>query len=453
MYSKKEIQDFRGYAKTHIIPHYAQNKELLECPKIFTKGEGVFVEDIEGNRYIDSYASLLTTIVGHGRTEVIKAMEEELTRLAFYPNFFDCFSLPQIQLAQKLEEIMPGDLSVSFFVNSGSEGTETAMKMAKQYHWERGEKNRYKVISRQGSYHATTLGGTSACGLSWFKEPFEPLLPGYIVGSAARCQGCDEGTEHECDLSSLDAIKELIMWERPDTVSAVILDPIPGSNSGYPLPPKGYLNGLREFCDEHGILLIFDEVQTGFAKSGKMFACEHWGVTPDILVVGKGFSGGYCPIGAAVTTPKIQKEFSQPGHELRSGSTYGGHNAACAAAMAVIDIIQKEKLVENAKNVGGYIKDRLLSFKKYSIVGRVGGIGMLLAVNLDDNPEKGKPFDKKLAVGNWVRDYCYGKGMIMRNNGDILVVAPAVVMTKKEADIMLDILEDGVAAANTHFHK
>lgn len=453
MFNKKEIQDFREYAKKHIIPHYAQNKELLKCPKIFTKGEGVFVEDIEGNRYIDSYASLLTTIVGHGRQEVIDAITEELKRLAFYPNFFDCFSLLQIQLAKKLEEIMPGDLSVTFFVNSGSEATETAIKMAKQYHWERGEKNRYKIISRKDSYHAMTLGGTSACGINWFREPFEPLMPGFLVAPHAHCQGCDEGTEHQCDLSSLEAMKELIIWEHPDTVAAVILDPIPGSNSGYPLPPKGYLQGLRAFCDEHNILLIFDEVQTGFGKSGRMFACEHWEVVPDIIAIGKAFAGGYSPIAATVTTPRIHAEFSQPGHELRSGSTYGGHNAACAAAMKVIEIIQKENLVEKAVKTGKYIKDRLLEFKKYSIVGRVGGIGMLLAVNLMDDPETGKEFDKKLAVGNWVRDYCYKNGMIMRNNGDILVVAPAIVMNKKEADIMLDILEDGVAAGDKHFHK
>jgi adenosylmethionine-8-amino-7-oxononanoate aminotransferase len=453
MYSKKEIESLKSDAVKHIIPHYAVNKLLKENPKIYTRGEGCYVYDIEGNKYFDTFAGLLTTICGHGRKEVIEGINEVLNEMAFFPNFVDLFTVPQIKLAKKLDEIMPGDLSVSFFVNSGSEACETAIKIAKQYHWQRGEKGRYKIIGRRGSYHATTLGGISATGLNWFREPFEPLIPGFLIGPSAQCSHCEFNLNPEtCKMDCLESLKDLILWEKPETVAAVILDPIPGSNSGYPLPKDGYLQGLRDFCDEYGILLIFDEVQTGFGKSGKMFACQHWNVVPDLMALGKGFSGGYIPLGATVMKEKIHEEFTEPGKELRSGSTFGGHNAACIAALNIIEIIEKEKLVENAEKMGLLIKEKLNELKKYRIVGDIRGIGLLVALELAKDRESMSPIDLKLEVGGWIRDYCYKKGMILRNNGDILVIAPALIINESEINFMIDIFDEAISAASKHYN-
>ncbi len=447
-----EKKKLKKDALRYICPHFADNIELAKGPKIFVRGEGSYLYDIDGNRYLDTFASLLTTIIGHTRPEVIQAIQEQLKDLEFFPNYVDTFTVPLIKLARKIKDIMPGDLGVSFFVNSGSEACESAIKMAKQYHWEKGDRSRYKIIARRYSYHGTTLGGISATGIPWFREPFEPLLPGFIHGCSTRCYRCELGLKIEdCGLACLKAIEKLIIWEGPDTIAGVIIDPVPGSNIGYPLPPDGYLQGLRKLCDKYGILLIFDEVQTGFGKSGKFFACEHWGVTPDIMAIGKGFTGGYIPLGATITTEKIYKIFRKPGSEFRSGSTYGGHTVACAATLANIAVIEKENLVEKTARMGKYLKKELGKLYRYPIVGDIRGIGLLLAIELVSDKKSKRPLDSKLKVGSWIRDYCWNHGMILRNNGDILVIAPALTITKEQADEIIGTIDSAIAGAIRHF--
>ncbi|NJD01293.1 MAG: aspartate aminotransferase family protein [Ruminiclostridium sp.] len=318
MYTQSEIVELKKIAVDHICPHFASNMEISKCPKIFTKGEGCYIYDIEGKKYLDTFASLMTTVCGHNRQEIKDAIISQLDEMEFFPNYTDTYSVPQVKLSAKIAEIMPGDLSVCFFVNSGSEACETAIKMAKQYHWAKGEKQRYKIISRRHSYHGTTLGGISATGLQWFRQYFQPLIPGFIHSVATNCSKCELDCDSaSCGLACLKSMEKLILWEDPNSVAAVIIDPIPGSNTGYPVPPDGYLQGLRQLCDNYGILLIFDEVQTGFGKTGKMFACEHWNVVPDIMAIGKGFSGGYIPLGATILTPKIYEVFKNaPGTEF-----------------------------------------------------------------------------------------------------------------------------------------
>ena len=452
-YSQKQIEQLRADALNFIIPHFASNAELQKEPKIFTHGQGCYVYDIKGNKYLDTFASLLTTICGHHRPEIKQAIMNQLDKLEFWPNYVDQFTIPLINLAKKLAEVMPGDLSVSFFVNSGSEANETALKMARQYHRENGQPHRYKVVARRYSYHATTLGGTSVTGIPWFREYFEPLMPGCSFAPPARCCDCELDEKYpECELACLKAMEKLIEWEGPQTVSAIIMDPIPGSNIGSPLPPDGYLKGVRKLCDKHGILLIFDEVQTGFGKTGKWFACEHWDVTPDIITIGKAFTGGYIPLGATVTSPKVADKFrKEPGHELRSGSTYGGHTLACAATLANINIIDNEKLVEKAAKTGQYLKSKLEDLYKYPIVGDVRGIGMLWAVELMADRDSKTKLDTKLGIGSFIRQWCWDNGMILRNNDDILVYAPALVMSEQEIDIMLDLTEKAIKAAIKHY--
>jgi len=449
-WSKRQRDALRRDALKYILPHFASNASLAKGPKIYVRGEGCYLYDIDGKRYLDTFASLLTTICGHHRPEIAHAINDQLKLLEFFPNYVDTFTVPLVRLARKLADIMPGDLEVSFFVNSGSEANETAIKMARQYHLERGEPHRYKVTARRHSYSGTTLGGVSATGIPWFREYFEPLIPGCVFAPAARCHDCELGLKPKtCGLACLRAMEELVEWEGPDTISAIIMDPIPGSNIGYPLPPQGYLQGVRGLCDKHGILLIFDEVQTGFGKTGKWFACEHWNVVPDIMTIGKGFTGGYIPLAATVTRPKVADAFrKKPGCELRSGSTYGGHTVACAATLANIEIIEKEGLVQQAARKGKYVGRRLRGLGKYPIVGDVRGIGLLWAVELK---AKGQPLDPALDVGGWMRDYCYGKGMILRNNGDIIVIAPALVITLEQIEEMLSLMEEAIVAAMKRF--
>jgi adenosylmethionine-8-amino-7-oxononanoate aminotransferase len=451
--TEKEKKRLLEDAVNHIIPHFASWELLQKEPKIFLRGEGCYLYDIDGKRYLDTFASLLTTICGHHQPEVDQAIRDQLEKLEFFPNYVDTFTVPLIELARKLAEVMPGDLGVSFFVNSGSEANETALKMARQYHLERGETQRYKVLFRRHSYHGTTLGGSSATGLPWFREYFEPLLPGFVDSYSARCRFCELGLEPEtCDLACLKMMEQQIQWEGPEKFSALIMDPVPGSNIGYPIPPDGYLREVRALCDRYGMLLIFDEIQTGFGKTGKMFVCEHWDVTPDIMAIGKGFTGGYIPLGATVTTPEIYKVFQRAGHELRSGSTYGGHTLACAATLANIKVIQNNGLVENARVRGEYLRKKLGELGRYKIVGQVSGIGLLQALFLVADNATNTPLDPKLNVGSFIRDYCYRNGMIMRNKGDILVLAPALIITEEQIDEAMRILGEALGAAIERFN-
>jgi len=441
-------------ARAHVIPHFASNKSLARGPKIFTRGEGCYVYDLDGKRYFDSFATLLTTVCGHNRPEVTEVVRRQMETLEFFPNYVDTFTVPLLELARKLADIMPGDLAVSFFVNSGSEANETALKMARQYHVETGNRHRFKFIARRDSYHATTLGGTSVTGLPWFREYFEPLLPGCVFAPAARDHERPSGIgSRDYGRMCLQALDDLIQFEKPATIAGMIIDPLPGSNTGYPLPPEGYLNGVRSLCDQYGIVLIFDEIQTGFGKTGKWFFCQHENVVPDIMTIGKGFSGGYIPLGAAVTTPRIAEVFrKEPGCEFRSGSTYGGHPVACAAALANIAILERDKLVEHAAEMGTYVQARLNALaKKYAIVGGVRGIGLLWAIVLVADRSTGRQLDAALDVGGWIQDWCYSNGMILRNNGDILVLAPPLIITQEETDMVLDTIDRALAAAVREF--
>ena len=237
-FSDVEIQQMQKVANDNILAHWASNEDLAKGAKIFTGGEGCYVYDIHGNKYLDSFSSLITCILGHGREEMKKAIMEQMDKLAFFPNYHDSFTVPQIKLAEKLAEIMPGDLEVSFFISSGSEANETALKMARQYHWTNGEPHRYKVIARRYSYHGTTLGATSYTGIPPLRQCVEPLMPGALFTHPVNCYECELGLERSsCEMTCLNMLEKLIKWENSETISAMIMDPVPGSNFGYPLPP------------------------------------------------------------------------------------------------------------------------------------------------------------------------------------------------------------------------
>ena len=451
-YTDKERKRLEKSALEYLIGGAADNVDLAKGVKIFTAGEGCYLYDIHGNKFLDSFASLLTSVCGHNRPEMREAVVEQMKQLEFFPSYRDSFTVPMIQLAEKLAEITPGDLEVSFFASSGSEANEMAFKLAKQYHWERGEKHRYKVISRKFAYHGVTLGAVSNTGFTSLRECYEPLLPGAVFAPSVRCYDCELGLDvASCNLACLKAMENIVKWEGPKSISAVIMDPLPGSNIGYPVPPDGYLQGVRELCDKHGILLIFDEVQTGFGKTGKWFACEHWDVVPDFITVSKALTGGYLPLSAAVTTKKIADVFKKkPGTEFHSISTYGGHTTSCAVALATLKIFEEEKLVEKAAETGEYLKAELEKLYEYNAVNEVRGMGMVWAIELGNREAKTR-FDAKLGVGNFVRDWCWDNGMILRNNDDMLVIAPPLVASKEEIDLILGKIRKAIEAAIKHF--
>ncbi len=435
-------------ASRHLWQNYfSESESKRTIPKILVRGEGLYVYDSDGKRYLDTFASLLTTLCGHGRREVIEAVKNQMEKLAFFPGGYDCIMEPTVRLAEKLAELAPGSLSVSFFVCDGSEACETALKMARQYFWVKGEKARRKIIFRRGSYHGATMGGLSATGLPGSREPFEPLLSGFTHVMHARCYRCELNLRPEtCGLACLKNLEAVIEWEGPHTVAAIIMDPIPGSNTGFPVPADGYIQGVRNLCDKHGILLIFDEIQVGFGRTGKMFCCENWGVVPDIMAVGKGFSGGYLPLGAAIATEQIADTFKKLGG-FRHVHTYSGHATACAATLANIEIIVKEGLVRRSAELGRHLEKRLGELRKHPIVGDIRGMGTLWAVEMVADRQTRRALSPAGRAGGHVSAYCREHGMILRNNGDILVMAPALIMTNEQADEMVNTVDRAIADA------
>jgi adenosylmethionine-8-amino-7-oxononanoate aminotransferase len=247
-------------------------------------------------------------------------------------------------------------------------------------------------------------------------------------------------------------VEQQIQWEGPDSIVAFIMDPLPGSNIGFPVPPDNYMRRVRDLCDKYGMLLIFDEIQSGFGKTGRMFVCEHWDVVPDIMAIGKGFSGGYVPLAATVASTKIAAAFRKPGHEFRSGSTYGGHTLACAATLANIEVIEKDGLVQNAGRMGQYLRERLEGLRlKSKLAGFVSGLGLLQALFLTADNRSMAPLDGRLNVGSFIRDHCYQNGIILRNNGDILVFAPALIIRREQIDEVIAVLERALDAAARQF--
>ncbi len=420
--------------------------------KIIERGEGCYIYDADGRRYLDTFASLLTTICGHHRTEVHEAVLAQMRQIEFYPIYHDCLTPVVIELARRLAELAPGDLDVSFFVSDGSDATESAIKMARQYFWERGEKGRQKIIFRRNSYHGASFGAMAATGLAWFREPQEPLNPGFIPVMAPNPYRCELGLgPEESARAALRNTQAIIEWEGPHTIAAMILDPIPGSNVGFPVPPDFYLPELKALCDRHGIFTIYDEIQVGMGKTGRMFCCEHWDIAPHFLCLAKGFSGGFAPMGAVLTTSEIADVFRRSGHDFRHGYTFAGHPASAAAVLAVLDIFEKENLVERAARMGAYLRERLEGLYRHDIVGDVRGLGLLQAVELVADKETKAPLPAESAVGSFVRDYCYREGMILRNNGDILVLAPPLVVTEEIIDEIVTKIDRAIEAAVSHF--
>ena len=437
-------------ASRHLWQNYFPEREPGRRPTVLVRGKGLYVYDSDGKRYLDTFASLLTTLCGHGRPEVIEAVRTQMESLAYFPGGYDFVMASTVRLAEKLAEITPGDLAVSFLVNDGSEACEAALKMARQYFRAKGEPTRQKIIFRRYSYHGATLGALSATGLPGLRQPFEPLLPGFTHAMPARCYRCELGLNPaSCGLTCLKNMEATVEWEGPNAVAAIIMDPVPGSNTGFPSPPEGYLQGVRELCDRHGILLIFDEIQVGFGRTGRMFCCENWDVTPDIMAVAKGFSGGYLPLGAAIATEQIAETLHASGG-FRHVHTYSGHATTCAAALANIEIIQKEGLIRRSAELGVYLREKLKTLYRHPMVGDIRGMGTLWAVELVANRDTRESFSSPGRAGGFISRFCRESGMILRNNGDIVVMAPALVMTDEQADEMIDTVDKAIEEAMGH---
>lgn len=441
-----ETRDYRQVDKAHVWHPLFQHQRLEETAlAVFESAHGTTVVDAEGREYLDAYSALWNVNVGYGRQEIADAVYEQIQKLPYYPH--SQINIPATLLAAELAACLPGDLNHVYFCNSGSEANETAIKMARQYGRQTypGE-NRYKIISRYRGYHGFTYGALSATGQARRRKAFEPLVPGFLHAHPPYCHQCPIGLDYpSCGTECADEIERMIRWEGPETVIGVIAEPIIGGG-GAIIPPDTYLPKLRQICDDYGLLLILDEVITGFGRTGKMFACEHWDVQPDLITLAKGLTSGYLPLGACVASTKVFEAFlggSDEDREFAQVCTYGGHPVACAAGIANLKILQEERLWENAEKVGAYLLSKLETLRALHIVSDVRGKGLMLGVELIE--AEGAPL--ATAKTNRIVGQLREAGVLVGKIGhaveapeNIIFIAPPLILTAAEADRIYETL-------------
>ena len=423
------VKDYIDRSLKHLWIHTVQQDELEQDDALLVirSGEGIYLTDSKARKYIDLMSGLWVVAVGHGREQLADIAGEQMSRMSF-ANPFSYATEPAIDLATRLAEISPPGLERAFFVNSGSEAVETAIRMAKQWQYNRGDQRKFKVISRVGSYHGTTYGALSINHSSYMnKTPFEPMMPG-----AVKAPG---------ELNA-DLIEQVVLQEKPETVAAIIAEPISTANGSH-VPAPEYWKKLRALCDEHDIVLIADEVINGFGRTGKWFAMEHFGVTPDLITVAKQLSSGYAPIAAVLASEKISDGFrGDTSKALIGGSTWGAHPVSCAVALGNLDIIANERLVENSEKTGAYIAEQLLELQNRhsGIVADTRGIGLMQVIDLKRNVEADESFREEDEIGKIVGQAMRDNGLLSRG-GATIQIAPPLVINREEADEIVDSLD------------
>ena len=432
----------------HLWTHKTQDHPFLSDQElVIDRGEGVWIWTEQGKKLLDGFAGLAVVNVGHGRREIAEAIAEQTVRLAYYPTTRQFSNRPAAELAEKIASITPGDLRYTMFAVSGSEANERSMQIARQYWLAAGKSRKHKVISLQGGYHGATMGTFAVCGLPHLAQAYQPLeVPGFVkVAPPHPFRDLQGGSEADLIARRIGELRAAIEREGPDTVSAVIMEPVL-SSGGFIMPPIGWLRAVRAVCDELGVLLIADEVITGFGRTGRWFACEHDQVTPDLMSVAKGITSGYIPLSASIARARLADAFSDTTtQENVHPNTYAAHPVACAAALANLKIMEQDRLVENAAKMG----ERLLTglraaVGKSPIVGEVRGRGLMVCVDFVQPDGSGKPLDGKQVAE--LDRLAWDRGAIIYARGTVLRLAPPLCITAAEVDELVAMVADSVGA-------
>ncbi|MFH0298723.1 aspartate aminotransferase family protein [Bradyrhizobium sp. 31Argb] len=420
---------------------FTANRQFKETPRLFASAEGMYYTSVDGRKVIDGSAGLWCVNAGHGRKQIAAAVERQLMTLDFAPSFQMGHPIA-FDFAERLAAIAPKGLDRVFFTNSGSESVDTALKIALAYHRAAGQPTRTRLIGRERGYHGVGFGGMSVGGMVANRRAFATHLPGVDhirhTHDLARNAFAKDQPLHGAELA--DDVERLVALHGAETIAAVIVEPVPGSTAVLP-PPQGYLQRLRELCDKHGILLIFDEVITGFGRLGTPFASQFFGVTPDLMTTAKGITNGTVPCGAVFASRKIYDGLMtgpESQIELFHGYTYSAHPVACAAGLATLDIYKDEGLLTRGASLAEYWRDALHQLKGLPNVIDIRDIGLMGAVEVA--PRDG-------AVG--ARGYdlmvdCFNHGLYLRQSGDSVAMSPPLIVERSHIDDMVSILGDAI---------
>jgi len=438
--------------KRYLWHPFTQMKDYeAQEPLIVERAEGVYLVDIYGRRYIDGVSSLWVNVHGHRHPSIDRAVREQLERVA-HSTLLGLSNPPAIELAKKLVEISPEGLTRVFYSDNGATAVEVALKMAFQYWQHKGERQRTRFISFENAYHGDTLGAVSVGGIDLFHRIFSPLLfPTYRV-KAPYCYRCPEGLQPpRCELACLRDLEETLKRHHREC-AALIIEPVVQGAAGMIVQPPGFLRRVRELCTEYGVLMIADEVATGFGRTGRMFACEHEGVAPDLMCVAKGITGGYLPLAATLTTEEIYEAFLGEYHEFKTffhGHTYTGNPLACAAACANLEVFEKERTLERMATKVELLAERLKEFWSLPHVGDVRQRGFMVGVELVADRETKEPFPSQMKVGQKVILEARRQGVVIRPLGDVIVLMPPLAIPEGELERLVKVVHDAIEKVTT----
>jgi adenosylmethionine-8-amino-7-oxononanoate aminotransferase len=447
-YSKDEIAALQEKAKRHLWLHFTRMSSYAASDvPVIVRGEGQYVYDQNGKRYLDGLAGLFVSQIGHGRTEVAEASARQAAELAYFPLW--SYAHPQaIELAERLAGMAPGDLNRVFFTSSGSEAVESAWKLAKQYFKAIGQPNRYKVISRSIAYHGTSMGALAITGLPGIKEPFEPLPAGGVRVPNTNFYRAPEFVADDVTAFGIwaaDEIERAILREGEDSVAAVFLEPLQNSGGCFP-PPPGYFQRVREICDRYGVLLVSDEVICAFGRLGYYFGSERYGYQPDIITFAKGVTSGYAPLGGMLVRDALMEPFNEGQATFLHGVTFAGHPVSCAVAMANLDVFEKEDLLGNVRANEGAFRATLEKLNDLPIVGEVRGDGYFYGIELVKDKATKLTFDddeSERLLRGFLSHALFDAGLICRadDRGDpVIQLSPPLTCTQEHFDEMEQIL-------------
>jgi taurine-pyruvate aminotransferase len=427
----------------HSMKPYNPNTTIVA-----TKAEGSWITASDGKRYLDGMAGLWCVNVGYGRQELAEAAYEQLKEMAYFP--LTQSHVPAIKLAEKLNEML-GDEYVIFFSNSGSEANETAFKIVRQYHQQKGEHNRYKIVSRYRGYHGNSMAALAATGQAQRKYKYEPLAPGFIHVAPPDSYRDDTNVTNPQELSSVKEIDRTMTWELSETIAALIMEPII-TGGGILVPPEGYMKAAKEVCEKHGALLIVDEVICGFGRTGKPFGFMNYDVKPDIVTMAKGITSGYLPLSATAVRREIYEAFkgTEEYDYFRHVNTFGGNPAACALALKNLEIMENENLFDRSRDLGAQVVNELTNLlQTHPFVGDVRGKGLLIGIELVKDKVTKDPLD--VALVNQVIADCKQKGLLIGKNGatvagynNVLTLSPPLNIEQDDINFIIKTISTAI---------
>ena len=445
-------------ARRHLWMHFTRHSTYLEGADVpvITRGDGCYVYDSRGRKIFDGLSGLFTCMVGHGRTELAEAAARQMTELEYFPLW--SYAHPAaVNLAERLASHAPGDLNRVFFTASGSEAVETAWKMAKQYFKMTGQPLKTKVVGRYLAYHGTTQGALSITGIPAAKQMFEPLMPGALRVPNTNFYRAPEMLQDDLEAFGVwaaDQIEAAIVMEGPETVAAVFLEPVQNSGGCF-TPPPGYLQRVREICDRHNVLMVADETICAFGRIGGMFAMNRFEVTPDIITCAKGMTSGYAPIGAMIASDRLFEPFAKDSNAFLHGFTYGGHPVSAAVALANLDIIEREGIIDNVLTLEPEFRAALETLRELDIVGDVRGAGFFYGIELVKDKSTRETFnadESERLLRGFLSKALFDAGLYCRadDRGDPVVqLAPPLVMTRQNIEEIRQILQDVLTRAQS----